>query len=279
MKVSVVTACRNSNMELLSKMINSVLNQTFSDFEFIIIDDGSDTPLEDMVKKITNDNRVKIYRIKPSGLGAALNYGIERSNAKYIARIDDDDIMVNSRIEKQKTYLDLNEHVVCVGTQIFFKHDNKFKRHKKFPLGNKEIVSDLIQLKFSIAHTSVMFRKSEFDKIGGYRIKGGGQDLDLFLQLSTCGELNNLEEYLTYYTLSLNGLSVSNPQKYDAYLFALNQIYGNAIFLEYKKLIEKSIEIVTKLKSSKKMKINLKRILLIIYTKLFGYTLRPIKNE
>ena len=101
MKISVVMASRNPDVKKLADAIKSVLNQTYKDFELIIVDDGSDESISPIVSTITGDERVRVFRIEPSGLGAALNYGIKQSQAKYIARLDDDDLMAKDRLQKQ----------------------------------------------------------------------------------------------------------------------------------------------------------------------------------
>lgn len=221
MRVSVVMAGRNSNPALLKEAINSVLNQTFKDFEFIIVDDGSDKPLESIVHSVSSDQRISVYRIESSGLGAALNYGIKHSSGDLIARIDDDDISLPTRFEKQVAFMDCHPEVNCLGTQLYYKYGNNIYPHSLFPLNHSDILKQISNLHFVMGHTVLMYRRKSFDQIGGYRISGGGQDLDLFLQLGTIGELANLNEYLGCYTLSPIGLSVVNPKKAQAYLFAL----------------------------------------------------------
>jgi glycosyltransferase involved in cell wall biosynthesis len=268
-EVSIVMACRNSDKKSIFATIESVLNQTFSDFEFIIIDDGSEIPIKDMIQDF-NDPRIKLHRISPSGLGAALNYGVSVSNGKYISRIDDDDLMLVNRLERQRNYMIYNPNIACVGTHIFLKYENRFLKYRKFPINHSDILKDLTCLRFSLAHTSVMYTRKAFDRIGGYRIKGGGQDLDLFFQLATQGEISNIDEYLTIYNLSNTGLSVSNPiKKYEAYLFALKELKYTDLPKTYNNFIKKSIERLEK-KLTKKKTINIGRNLLILYVKLIG---------
>lgn len=265
-KISVVMACRNSSAKRLDSTIMSVLNQTYSNFEFIIVDDGSEDSIKSILNKFS-DNRLKFYSIPKSGLGAALNFGIDKSSGQYIARIDDDDIMVESRLQKQMNYLDNNKNVVCVGTQIYLKYNNRYLKYRRFPLDSSKIIKCLINLHFCIAHSTIMFRKDTFEKIGKYRILGGGQDLDLFFQLATQGELHNINEYLNYYTLSLNGLSVNNMEsKNNSYLYALRQIQENQHFKRHYKQIAETIKQLNK----KRIRSKIKRKILIIYLILLG---------
>lgn len=269
MQVSVVMAGRNSNPALLKEAVDSVLNQTFQDFEFIIIDDGSDEPLEPVIQSISGDHRISVYRIAPSGLGAALNYGIQRSHGELIARIDDDDVALPNRFEKQIDYLMKHPDVVCLGTQIHYRVNDKYYPHRLFPLNHSDIVQSLFGLHFVMAHTSIMFRRHEFDKIGGYRISGGGQDLDLWLQLGTVGKLANLDGYLMYYTLSDTGLSVVNPKKTEAYLYALKSAQQKENYRKYHTVIDTSIRKLTTQKRYNQLIYFLRKVL-ILKVKMLG---------
>lgn len=244
--ISVVMASKNPLKDRLTMAIMSVLNQTFVDFELIIVDDGSNVPIGPLMSDISNDRRIKLFRIPASGLGAALNHGIQRSCGKYIARIDDDDLMCPKRLQKQFNYLEKHPDVSCLGTQIFDKVNNRYRMHRHFPETHDEIVREmLINIRFQMAHTSLMFRRNSFDKIGGYRILGGGQDADLILQMSRVGKLANLSEYLTFYTMSASGLGTVNPNKRKAYLFAFEEILTQNTYPAYEDSIKQSI---TKLK-------------------------------
>lgn len=262
MKISVVMASRNPDVKKLADAIKSVLNQTYKDFELIIVDDGSDESISPIVSTITGDERVRVFRIEPSGLGAALNYGIKKSQAKYIARLDDDDLMAKDRLQKQNDFLDSHPNVSCLGTQHYDIVGTRYCKHRHYPEHHKEMVEEmLIKMRFPMAHTALMFRRDSFDKIGGYRIAGGGQDADLIIQMSTVGELANLSEYLTYYNMSATGLGTINPNKKKAYLFAFEEILKQNVYPQYKTAICLIIDNLKK-QIAKGQKIVLKNILI-----------------
>ena len=263
-------ACCNSNAARLKQSIDSVLSQTYRDLELIVVDDGSNEPIQTEVDNITSDNRVKVFRIKHSGLGAALNHGISHSKGEYIARLDDDDIALSSRIEKQVAFLDSHPEVSCVGTWFYDMVGNKFLPHRAYPSEHEQIVQGLLSLHWGLAHTAVMFRKTAFERIGEYRISGGGQDLDLFLQLGTVGKLANINEYLTCYRMSATGLGTVNPKKNEAYLFALEDVLNRGLYPEYVDLTKASIERLKEESVSKKPKTRFYRILLVWRVKLLG---------
>lgn len=272
MKASIVMASCNPNKELLRLALVSIMRQSYTDYEVIIVDDGSKEPVENYVKEITNDSRVRVLRIQNSGLGAALNYGIEHSSGEYIARLDDDDMMEDSRIQKQIDYLDSHPEVSCVGTWHYDKIGDRCYPHRKFPTGHEEIVKSLLVFRFALAHTTLMFRRTAFDKIGGYRIPRGGQDLDLELQLGTVGKLANLGEYLNYYTMSATGLGTINPKKYEAYLFALEDVVKRNLYPKYQNIANDTVKKLRKINSSplKNVREKAKRFFLIQRVKLVG---------
>ena len=272
MRVSIVMASCNPNKELLQVAIESIIRQSYTDYEVIIVDDGSKDPVENYVKEITNDSRFKILRITNSGLGAALNYGIEHSSGEYIARLDDDDMMMEHRIQKQVDFLDLHPDVSCVGTWHYDKIGNRYYPHRKFPTDHEDIVKSLLVFRFALAHTTLMFRRIAFNKIGGYRIPRGGQDLDLELQLGTVGKLANIGEYLNYYTMSATGLGTNNPKKYEAYLFALEDVVKRNLYPQYEKISSKSVKMLKEINNSpfKNVREKAKRFFLIQRVKMFG---------
>lgn len=271
-KVSVVMACFNPPIDLLELSISSILKQSYKNIDIIIVDDGSDSSVETLINKLFPDEGIKVFRIEHSGLGAALNYGIQHSDGEYIARLDDDDAMVSNRIEKQVEYLNNNQDVSCVGTWHYDKFHDKYYPHRKFPIDHEGIVKSLLQFRFSLAHTTLMFRRTSFERIGGYRILGGGQDLDLELQLGSVGKLANIPLYLNYYTMSATGLGTVNPRKYEAYLFALKDVRERNLYPQYADLTERSIaklEIIS-VNSKNNVRERVKRYGLIARIKIFG---------
>lgn len=271
-KVSVVMACFNPQIEQLELSINSILKQSYKNMDIIIVDDGSEKPVEIEINKLFSDVRIKNFRIEHSGLGAALNFGIQNSDGEYIARLDDDDVMVSNRIEKQVEFLNKHQEVSCVGTWHYDKLHNKYYPHRKFPTDHDGIIKSLLHFRFSLAHTTLMFRRTAFERIGGYRILGGGQDLDLELQLGSVGRLANIPLYLNYYTMSASGLGTVNPRKYEAYLFALKDVNDQKLYPKYADITERSIAKLKKMsvRNNNNLRERIKRYGLIARIKLFG---------
>src|ERR1039458_2059372 len=114
--VSVVMSVYNGK-ESIRDAVNSILSQSFKDFEFIIIDDGSTDGSADIIESI-KDERIILLKQENSGLSVALNNGIKISGAKYIARMDADDISMDTRLEKEYNVLENNSEIGIVGTFI-----------------------------------------------------------------------------------------------------------------------------------------------------------------
>src|SRR5439155_4227257 len=113
--VSVVMSVFNGQ-EFLSETIESVLNQSFQDFEFVIVDDGStDGTAEILSKYISRDNRIRVLRDGKKGRAAARNEGIGLAKGKYVANIDADDLAMPGRLEEQVAFMERNPEVGVSG--------------------------------------------------------------------------------------------------------------------------------------------------------------------
>ena len=269
MKVSVLMAAYNSNSELLKLSVMSVINQTFKDFEFIIVDDGSKSPIEPVVRQISNDERIVVYRKDNSGLGSSLTYGIGKAKGEYIARIDDDDLMVPRRLELQVKYLDEHPEVSCVGGHMFFYNRNRYIPYRKFPLDHEGIVESMLSRKWAMAHSALMYRKESVIKAGYYRLKGTGEDLDLILQLSLVGKLANIDDYLIYYHLSVGSLSSTNSQL-PGHAFALREYKKSEEYSKNAEIVDNSLAHIEQEMNESKKHLNWKRWGMIKYIGLFG---------
>jgi glycosyltransferase involved in cell wall biosynthesis len=202
-KVSVILAAYNAQRYLASA-VDSVLNQTFSDFELILIDDGSNkdnTPqiVADYARK---DPRVVAISRANKGLTPTLNEGIARAKGEYLARMDADDLCMPTRFEKQVAYLDAHPECVCLGSRVVlidpYSSPIKETDHK---LTHEQIDAGLLKgVGWSIVHPAAMMRADAVRNVGGYREQfKTSQDLDLFLRLSEVGRLANLAEPLVQY--------------------------------------------------------------------------------
>jgi len=222
--LSVVMSVYNGEL-YLREAIDSVLNQTFNDFEFIIINDGSTDKSIDIINSYT-DRRIVIINQKNTGLSKALNNGIAIAKGEYIARMDADDICMPNRFEKQIGFLDSHPEYVIVGSNaMLIDMNGEFLFTSKLSLESSSIKKTLPVSSFF--HSSVMFRKEVFYKCGGYfeKIKQDIEDRILWSEMARFGELKNIEEPLIKYRIVPT--SISNRNKND--MIILNDICNRII--------------------------------------------------
>ncbi len=199
----------------LSDAIESILNQTFRNFEFLIINDGStDRSIEILHKYAAADERIRLVNNETNkGLIACLNDGIEKSVGEYIARMDADDISLPYRLEKQYDFLEKHPNYVCVGCKSIMI-DPHGEDLKVFPFygGNEAIVKAMLNgVGGAIIHPSAMIRKSTLLKSGGYNPDFlHAEDMDLFLRLTELGLVANIPEILFKYRQTLSGVGYKN---------------------------------------------------------------------
>ncbi|MHA1284646.1 MAG: glycosyltransferase family 2 protein [Promethearchaeota archaeon] len=178
MKVSILMAIYNGE-KYVTKAIESILNQTFKDFEFIIINDGSTDNTQYFLDLYSQkDKRIKVIKNKKNiGLTKSLNKAIKLAKGKYIARQDVDDLSLPKRIEKQFNFLEKFPDYSFCGTNVIIKQNKNFSL-KYFTYN--EMVKHLI-IKNIFYHSSIFLRKEIFDKYGKYNEKWRyAQDYELW---------------------------------------------------------------------------------------------------
>ena len=167
----------------LKDAIESILNQTFDDFEFIIIDDGSEDDSTEIISSY-QDSRIKFFRSENKGIVHQLNFGILNSGASLIARMDADDIAEEKRFEIQTNILNENPDIHVIGSNVVFIDENgNIICEKKYPEFHEDI-EFMMPIESAICHPSVIMQKEIFEKIGYY--KNGyeyAEDHELFLNL------------------------------------------------------------------------------------------------
>ena len=155
-KVSIIMSTYNTDKEYLKESINSILNQSYKNLEFIIINDGGDD--YKYIEDNFNDDRIKIIKNeKTMGLPFSLNKAIEISTGDYIARMDSDDISLKNRIKKQVKFMEKNKDTGICST--FFKRIGNQNNFVTYPFYNKGYVNSLLFFGNALCHPSVMFRK------------------------------------------------------------------------------------------------------------------------
>lgn len=204
MKVSVIMAVYNAEL-YLKLAIDSILNQSMSDFELIVINDGStDSSLS--ILNSYSDLRLKITSQENNGAAAARNVGLQMAKGQFIAILDADDIAQNKRLEKQVEFLENNSEYGIIGSNArIIDQNNVFISNS-----NQKIdwlsINKLLPVNPFI-HSTVMFRKDLLDETGLYQTVPQFEDALLFLDFSRISKMHNLEECLVDYRLSPTAIS------------------------------------------------------------------------
>lgn len=199
-KISVIMPVYNA-APFLKESIESILNQTYKDFEFLIFNDGSTDNSMEIIESF-KDPRIKFFNSsKNYGLIKHLNEGIKLANGEYIARMDADDISRPRRFEKQVEFLDQNkEYGICGGNLMIIKPSGK-KYYWLYPKEDEEIrVRQFFNVGF--AHPTVMIRKILFEKTELYNQDYySAEDYDLWFRLLKISKGYNINEVTLKYRI------------------------------------------------------------------------------
>lgn len=213
--VSVVLSVRNGGSDL-PQAFDTILNQSFADFELVVINNGSTDGTREFLDQI-GDPRVRVYHQEDKGLAAALNRGISLARGRYIARQDHDDLADPSRIAKQVAFLDAHPDHALVGTRAeIWVGDTPSGRFHDHPTENEILQFDLL-FNNPFVHSSVMMRKSALDHVGGYTTDPARQppeDYELWSRIARHYRVANLAERLTVYREVLSSMSRAGAQPF-----------------------------------------------------------------
>lgn len=202
----------------LREAIESILNQTFKDFEFLIINDGSTDSSRDIILSY-NDPRIRLVdNEKNIGLTRSLNKGLRLAKGEYIARMDADDVSLPERLKKEGKLLGDHKDTGLVGSSVFLMNeDGKILGTKKVSTKNSEIKQNLLKGN-PFWHGSVMFRRECIEEVGGYReVFEAAQDYDLWLRISEKYNMANIEEPLYKWRIGLRSISLLCKPDQDEY--------------------------------------------------------------
>jgi len=194
-RVSVLMSVYNGEL-YLTEAIDSILGQTFTDFEFIIINDGSTDRTGSILRGYT-DARIQVFEQTNMGLTRSLNRGISLARGEYVARMDADDISMPERLVKQVAFLDAHPEIGVLGTACRIVDEVSHREWEMHPpLSDKQIRRHLIRGN-PFVHSSVMMRKSVFQAIGGYdEAYPYVQDYELWIRMALHTRLANLPDIL-----------------------------------------------------------------------------------
>lgn len=231
-RISVAMSVYN-NARYVAASIESILSQTASDFEFLILNDGSTDASADIIESYARrDRRIRVVHQANRGLIPSLNLLIQMARAPLIARMDGDDISLPQRFERQLAFLMSNSDHGVVGTSTYDidEEGRLAKHHDEYPLDHEGVVKDLERWS-PLCHSSVMMRTEIVRAVGGYRgAYRHCEDYDLWLRLSLHTRLCSLAGQLHYYRRSPDQISSRH---------ALDQQTGAAIaWLAHRQRVE-----------------------------------------
>lgn len=215
----------------LKSAIESVLNQTYSNFEFIIVDDNSTDDTYNIAQCFAqNDSRIKLFKnLSGKGLVSALNFGIDKCSTNWIARFDADDICKPTRFEKQMAYLNDHSDVMVLGTAFTIFDDQGTTEtifHPQHPLD--------VAFKFTwntrVGHPTVIFNKKLIESVGKYP-QMSAEDFALFSRISFTHKIANLMEPLLLYRSHQTNKSKKEGAEIGQDLFKITQSNLNLLKL------------------------------------------------
>lgn len=249
-KVSIIIITYNRE-EYIKEAIDSVLFQSFRDWQLIIIDDGSDDKTKDLVNEYLNIGlSIKYIRNeKRLGISKARNLALSLCESKYIAILDSDDLWCDSqKLQKQIDFLDKNMEYALVATNaIFINNRGAFIKKSNVKLTDYNIRKSIL-MRNQFFHSSVMFKKDIFIDLKGYdESLKIGEDYDLFLRIGKKYKFANIKDHCIKYRVHNNSICVSDKIRashdvlkiikkyrtyYPNYFFALIKSYLR-IFIAY----------------------------------------------
>jgi glycosyltransferase involved in cell wall biosynthesis len=239
--VSVIIPSFN-HAHFLAHAINSIIEQTYSNWEIIIVDDGSTDEIDTIVKSFLEmDKRIKYFKKKNGGLGSARNFGIQHSIGEYIYPLDADDKIKKTLLEKAVTYLDAHDTCILVNceTEAFGFYEGIIHKieytHRNLLLSN-------------IIFASAMYRRKDYDRVEGYDERICYEDWDFWLRLlKDEGVVYKIPEALFMYRQHEKGSMMNElAKKGKVHDFSFNKIfsknseafnkaYGNPMEIELKR--------------------------------------------
>jgi glycosyltransferase involved in cell wall biosynthesis len=243
-KITVLMSVYNGE-KYLKKAVDSILKQTYKDFEFLIINDGSSDRTSKILKSY-KDHRIKIIDNKKNmGLTRSLNKGLRLARGEYIARQDADDISLPRRLEKQVAFLNARPEYGLVGCWNYrIGANNKIEKKVVFYTDHNDILP-MLMIENHFVHSSVMFRKECIQKLGGYdEDLKFAQDYDLWLRIAEHYKVANLGEFLHLWRYEKHGISYNQREEQKKYAFLIRDKFIKRVTKkkEWQTIIEHSYE-------------------------------------
>lgn len=229
--ISVIMPVYNAE-EFIEEAIESILYQSFGDFEFIIVNDGSTDESDRIIRKYADmDSRIQYIVKENGGVAAALNEGLEKANGKYVARMDADDVSYPERFEVMYEYMETHTDIDICGSWAL---ENGKKPLKK-PIDDADIRLSMV-IYSPFIHPTVFFRRDFLEKNNIRYSYTCAEDYDLWIRCSQIAYFGNVDKYLYMYRVHKNNVSGKNNA--DKFMFddlriknEYSRIYGSELLI------------------------------------------------
>lgn len=212
-QVSILLPVYNAAQYIL-KAVDSILQQSLTDFELILIDDGSSDGTEQLVRQLAaKDQRIHLVQRPNKGLIATLNEGLALARSPLIARMDADDIAFPERLAVQYAYMNSHPDLLAVGSYVMFMDDqDTMYRKKTFPRG-KEIL-EAFRWGCPLVHPAVMMRTDAVREVGGYLSEfPSAEDYALWIRLLSLGNVDTIPKVLLAYRVHSSSISHAHARQ------------------------------------------------------------------
>jgi glycosyltransferase involved in cell wall biosynthesis len=235
-KISIVLAVYNG-ANFVSEAVKSILNQTFSDFELIIINDGSSDNSERVLNFFNDPRIIRIKNERNLGLIRSLNAGIKIARGEYIARMDADDVSIQNRLEKQVEFLENNKNIGVLGTAVYCIDKKGLIISELIqPLSHEAIIWKMC-FECALIHPTVMMRRNILPEDGPYSLEFRHiEDTELWMRLAEKVRFANLPDILHKYRLHSSSIgSLQSNTQYNLSLVLRKNFLNNFFKLNISK--------------------------------------------
>ncbi|WP_333625669.1 glycosyltransferase [Sphingobacterium siyangense] len=220
-EVTILMAAFNAS-KFIADSIKSALNQTFQNFELLIINDGSTDNTETIIQSF-HDPRIRVIKNETNrGLIESRNIALLEAQGKFIAILDSDDIAIPDRLEKQLNAFQNNPDLAVVGSRALIIDQNGNETGERL-----DVFTDIDKIKITlffentIVHSSTMIKTKIFREVNGYQGDILIEDYDLFYRISQKYAIENLEDYLVKYRIHGTNISIRKRDQLDQALYNL----------------------------------------------------------
>jgi len=198
----------------IREAIDSVLAQSFGDFELLIVNDGSTDTTVEVISSYT-DKRIRLISQANGGVSAALNAGLKEAKGKYIARFDADDVCYTYRLERQYAFMEADPEYIVIGSDADYMSEEGDFLFKYVNIGHtNEEINERINTYCPFVHSSVFYLKDPVVNIGGYEINAHSfEDYFLWMRLIKKGKMCNFKEPLIQVRFNSSSVTVDEKDR------------------------------------------------------------------